>query len=328
MPIQSLTWTPEQRLRLLDQRTLPHHVQYLECVTYEEVIAAIKSMAVRGAPAIGVAAAFGVVLAAKQGAALETALAALRAARPTAVNLMWALDQMAAVTPRTVTTLLAKAQFLYEDDVRINKAIGEQAQALIPEKAQAIHHCNTGFLATVDYGTALGALRIAHERGKNIHVYLDETRPRLQGASLSAFELKTLGVPHTLIVDSAAAWVMRTRQIDFCIVGCDRVAANGDTANKIGTYALALAAKAHGVPFYVACPISTIDRQTPDGTAIHIEEREAAEVTILAGTRLSPEETPVFNPAFDVTPASLITAIITENGVLRAPFEESMASLV
>jgi methylthioribose-1-phosphate isomerase len=316
-----LRWQ-ENALHLLDQRLLPHRTDYIECRDWQTVAEAITGMAVRGAPAIGVAAAFGVVLAARQGADVQEALAGLRRTRPTAVNLMWALDAMAAVIPATpearlAEALLAKAQALYAEDVAINRSIGEYAQALIPANAHAIHHCNTGYLATVDYGTALGALRIAHEQGKNIHVWLDETRPRLQGAALSAFELQSLGVPHTLMVDSAAAHLMRTRRIDLCIVGCDRVAANGDTANKIGTYALALAAKAHGVPFYVACPLSTLDLATPDGAAIPIEERDSKEITHIAGHPICPAGTATFNPAFDITPGSLITAFVTEKGIVR-----------
>jgi methylthioribose-1-phosphate isomerase len=323
MNFHSLEWQG-QALRLLDQRQLPHRTAFVTCTTAEDVAEAIRSMTVRGAPAIGVAAAFGVVLAAQTGADVAAAAALLRATRPTAVNLMWALDRMLAVSPRTPAALLSAAEQLYAEDIAVNRRIGEHAQALIPDGAVAIHHCNTGALATVGYGTALGALRIAHESGKRIQVYLDETRPRLQGASLSAYELRAFGVPHTLIVDSAAAHVMRTRTVDLCIVGCDRVAANGDVANKIGTYALALAAKAHNVPFYVACPLSTLDLSTPSGDAIEIEERAATEITHIGSQPICPEGTPVFNPAFDVTPAELVTAIITEYGIVRPPFTEGL----
>jgi len=326
MRFYSLEWQGSA-LRLLDQRALPHATVFVTCTTAADVADAIRSMTVRGAPAIGVAAAFGVVLAALRGEDVAAAAALLRATRPTAVNLMWALDRMLAVVPATPATLLAEAQRLYAEDIAVNRQIGAFAQELIPDGAVAIHHCNTGALATVDYGTALGALRIAHERGKKLHVYLDETRPRLQGAGLSAYELKTFGVPHTLIVDSAAAHVMRTRKVDFCIVGCDRVAANGDVANKIGTYALALAAKAHNVPFYVACPLSTLDLQTPNGAAIDIEERAASEITHIGGQLICPEGTPVFNPAFDVTPAELVTAIITEKGIVRPDFVKGLRAI-
>jgi methylthioribose-1-phosphate isomerase len=287
MQFHSLEWQGNA-LRLLDQRQLPHATVFVTCATAAQVAEAIQNMTVRGAPAIGVAAAFGVALAALRGEDVATAAARLRATRPTAVNLMWALDRMLAVTPQTPAALVAEAERLAAEDIAVNRRIGEHAQALIPDDAVAIHHCNTGALATVDYGTALGALRIAHESGKRLQVYLDETRPRLQGASLSAYELRAFGVPHTVIVDSAAAHVMRTRRVDFCIVGCDRVAANGDVANKIGTYALALAAKAHGVPFYVACPLSTLDLNTPNGDAIDIEERAAAEITHVGGQLICP----------------------------------------
>jgi methylthioribose-1-phosphate isomerase len=327
MTFHSIEWQGDT-LRLLDQRRLPHETVFIACTTASAVAEAIHTMTVRGAPAIGVAAAFGVVLAAYRGEDIPAAAALLRATRPTAVNLMWALDRMLAVTPRTPAALLDRAQQLYDADIAVNRRLGAQAQALIPDGAVAIHHCNTGALATVDYGTALGALRIAHEQGKRIHVYLDETRPRLQGAGLSAYELRAFGVPHTLIVDSAAAHVMRTRRVDFCIVGCDRVAANGDVANKIGTYALALAARAHGVPFYVACPLSTLDLATPDGSAIAIEERAATEITHVAGRLICPEDTPVFNPAFDITPAELVSAIITEQGIVRPPYGAELRSLL
>jgi methylthioribose-1-phosphate isomerase len=327
MRFHSLEWQGAA-LRLLDQRLLPHQTVFVTCTTAIDVAEAIRNMTVRGAPAIGVAAAFGVVLAALAGADVARAAAMLRATRPTAVNLMWALDRMLAVVPQTPVALLAEAERLYAEDIAVNRQIGEHAQALIPDGAVAMHHCNTGALATVDYGTALGALRIAHESGKRIHVYLDETRPRLQGAGLSAYELNAFGVPHTLIVDSAAAHVMRTRKVDFCIVGCDRVAANGDVANKIGTYALALAAQAHNVPFYVACPLSTLDLSTPDGAAIDIEERAATEITHVAGQLICPAGTPVFNPAFDVTPAALVTAIITEKGIVRSPYSKGLRQVI
>ena len=327
MSLQSIAWR-NGALHLLDQRFLPCCTSFLVCTRWQEVAEAIAAMAVRGAPAIGVAAAYGLVLAAQQGEDVPHAAAALKATRPTAVNLAWALSRMLAAPSHAPAVLLEAAHALFAEDVAVNKAIGQHAQSLFPGNAVAIHHCNTGSLATVDYGTALGVLRIAHEQGRGIHVFLDETRPRLQGASLSAYELQAYGVPHTLMVDSAAAHVMRTRHVDFCIVGCDRVAANGDTANKIGTYSLALAAKAHNVPFYVACPTSTLDLNTPDGDAIPIEERDAREVSHICGQAVCPEGTAIFNPAFDITPAELITAIITEKGVIRPPYGPALAALI
>lgn len=318
--LQSILWK-DNALRLLDQRRLPFVTEYVTCDTSDAVAQAIEAMVVRGAPAIGVAAAFGMVLAAQRGENLDEKAAMLKAARPTAVNLMWAVDKMQQ-TP--VSDWEKTALTLYQEDVAVNQAIGQQAQRLIPENATVIHHCNTGSLATVDYGTALGAIRIAHELGKNIHVFLDETRPRLQGARLSAYECQAFGIPHTVIVDGAAPWVMKTRQVDLCIVGCDRIAANGDVANKIGTYALALAAKAHNIPFYVACPLSTLDLDTPQGEAINIEERSAQEITHIQAQPICPETTPVYNPAFDVTPAALVTAIVTEKGIIAPPYLDNL----
>jgi len=248
--------------------------------------------------------------------------------------LAWAVKRMIAIAKAEYETvaelklaLEQEAEKIYAEDIQINRQIGENAQELVPDRANVIHHCNTGALATVDYGTALGIIRIAHEQGKTIHAYLDETRPRLQGASLSAYELQAFGIPHTLIVDSASGHLMRTRKIDFCVVGCDRVAANGDVANKIGTYNLAIAAKAHGVPFYVACPISTIDLSVSSGDQIEIEERNAEEITHIQGVAIAPIGTKVFNPAFDITPAEYITAIITEKGILHPPYSQNLAQL-
>jgi methylthioribose-1-phosphate isomerase len=222
---------------------------------------------------------------------------------------------------------LAEAHAIADEDVKTNLAIGHNASTLIPENAKILHHCNTGSLATVDYGTALGIIRVAHETGKHVHAYLDETRPRLQGARLSAWELKQLGIPHTVIVDGASGHLMRAVGVDLCLVGCDRVAANGDTANKIGTYNLALAAAAHQIPFYVAAPTSTIDMTLPNGDVIPIEERSSAEITRIDGCQITPNDTPVLNFAFDITPAKYITAIITELGLAYPPYEESLARL-
>lgn len=343
-PFRSIEWTG-QTLRLLDQRRLPHETVYAEFHTYEAVAAAIQDMVVRGAPAIGVTAAFGLVLAAQQSKAatvevmqaeLRQAAAHLQQARPTAVNLSWALKRMllqveAVLTPAVEDmrrVLEQAAQQLYSEDVEINRQIGLQAQSLIPSPAEIMHHCNTGALATVDYGTALGAIRIAHEQGKQVHAFLDETRPRLQGASLSAYELQAYGIPHTVIVDSASGYLMRTRSIDLCIVGCDRVAANGDVANKIGTYNLAIVAKAHQVPFYVACPLSSVDIALASGDQIEIEQRSPEEITQIGDRTITPTGTAVFNPAFDITPAAYISALITEKGVILPPFEPKLRQLL
>ena len=327
---RALEWH-EGKLLLLDQKKLPHATEYVSHATYQEVISSIKNMTVRGAPAIGLAAAYGVCLAELEVASLPTnqkiseikkAISLLRLSRPTAVNLFWALDRMEKILERVgtediSTLLLNEAHTLYTEDRKTNIAIGEYGASLLPQSSQVSHHCNTGSLATSEYGTALGIIRIAHEQGKKIHVFVDETRPRLQGGSLTTYELSKLGISHTLIIDSAAAFVMQRNKIDACFVGCDRVAANGDTANKIGTYSLALAAKAHGVPFYVACPMSTIDFKSASGRDIEIEERDGSEITEIQGIKISPEGTKVYNPAFDVTPAAFITGIITERGVVR-----------
>jgi methylthioribose-1-phosphate isomerase len=317
-------------VRLLDQRRLPHETVYQVYADPAAMAEAIRDMVVRGAPAIGAAAAYALAFAARtmDAPALLAASRVLAAARPTAVNLAWAVDRMMRRLAADGPAALAdEAARIADEDVATNLAIAEHGQALVPDGATVIHHCNTGSLATIDYGTALGVLRVAHERGKRIHVFLDETRPRLQGAALSAWELAQLGIPHTVIVDGASGLVMARRSITCCIVGCDRVAANGDVANKIGTYNLALVARAHGVPFYVAAPGSTIDRATRRGADIEIEERSPAEVTHVGGAAIAPAGTPVFNPAFDVTPAELITAIITEHGILRPPYADALARL-
>ncbi len=331
---RTIDWKND-RLVLLDQRRLPEETVYLELESSEDVAWAIREMVVRGAPAIGAAAAFGIALAALRGEDLAAADERLRKARPTAVNLFWALDRMKAIwegsseTPEALSQrLVEEARRIAEEDVAANQAIGQNALPLIPEGAKILHHCNTGALATVDYGTALGIIRIAHEAGKRVHAFLDETRPRLQGARLSAWELKELGIPHTVIVDGAAAHVMKKFGIDLVVVGADRIAKNGDTANKIGTYALAIAARHHGIPFYVAAPTSTVDLATPSGEAIPIEERDPKEITHCGERRLVPEGSLVYNPAFDVTPAELITAIITERGVVYPPFEENLPRLL
>jgi methylthioribose-1-phosphate isomerase len=345
MSFRSIQWV-DGVVRMLDQRKLPAETVYNDYTTPEQVADAIRSMVIRGAPAIGAAAAYGLALVpwhdhsgdvAQVRAALQRADALLRASRPTAVNLFWALDRMmqrlADPALDTVEKLrqaaLAEAHAIAEEDVAINKAIARNALPLIPDRATIIHHCNTGSLATVDYGTALGIIRMAHEEGKDVFVLVDETRPRLQGARLTAWELMQYGVPFQIIVDSASGHFMRTRGVDLCVVGADRVAANGDVANKIGTYNLALAAHAHGVPFYVAAPTTTIDMATPTGDAIPIEERPPDEVTqVLGQCPIAPEGAPAANPAFDVTPARYITAIITEKGVVYPPFEENLARIM
>ncbi len=335
---RSIEWKKD-KLVLLDQRYLPEKAIYLELKTVDEVAQAIKEMIVRGAPAIGVAAAYGMVLCAQKlskndAEELQRADNLLRSSRPTAVNLFWALDRMKKIW-HGFTGSVDNLKFLLEkeaidierEDVEINKQIARNGVDLIPYGAKIIHHCNTGSLATVDYGTALGIIRYAHEIGKKIHVFLDETRPRLQGTRLSAWEMKELGIPHTVIVDGASGLVMKKFKIDLALVGADRIAANGDTANKIGTYNLAIVAKYHNIPFYVAAPTSTIDLQTLTGKDIPIEERNADEIRRIGYNQLVPQESLVFNPAFDVTPAELISGIITEKGIVYPPFEKNLRKL-
>lgn len=333
------------RVRMLDQRALPQEMVYLDLVSYQGVADAIRDMVIRGAPAIGVAAAYGLAVAAARSEAgdtaelrdeLATAARVLRAARPTAVNLGWALDR---VTDRLADpkldsverirqVALEEADTIAEEEKEASLQMGRNAQPLVPEGARILHHCNTGSLVSVGYGSALGVIRMAHEQGKEVHAYLDETRPRLQGARLSAWECQQQGIPHTVIVDGASGHVMRTIGIDLCVVGADRVVANGDTANKIGTYNLALAAQAHGVPFYVIAPTSTIDMNTPHGDEIEIEQRADREVTHVGEVQITPDDTPVLNIAFDVTPARYVTAIVTEVGIAYPPFEQSLAKLM
>ena len=279
-------------------------------------------MVVRGAPAIGVAAAYGMAMAAMQGDDLEAAAKLLKSARPTAVNLAWAVDQMTAVNGD-----LAVAERIHREDVEANMRMGRFGAELLGESATVLTHCNAGALATAGYGTALGVIRAAVEGGKHIAVFADETRPYLQGARLTAWELQRDGIDVTLITDNMSGHFFQQGKFDAVIVGADRIAANGDTANKIGTYTVAVLAHAHGVPFYVAAPISTIDLACPNGAQIPIEERSAEEVVDIYGTRVAPEGIHVRHPAFDVTPARLITAIITEGGVVRPPFEEGIRSL-
>jgi len=327
--MRSLEFDPQQHaLLVLDQTQLPHTTHYVTCRTAEDVAHAIRSMQVRGAPAIGVAAAYGMALAAHAGTDLSQAADMLRRTRPTAVNLQWALDRCLASQDRGAEALLELAHAMAEDDVAANKRIGAFGLELVPSNANVLTHCNAGALATVDYGTALGIVRAAHDAGRGIHVYVDETRPFLQGARLTAYELQQLGVPMTLITDNMAGHFMHRGKVDLVVVGADRIAANGDVANKIGTYSVAVLARENGIPFYVAAPTSTIDLAVQTGADIPIEERSASEVLQLGGTSIAPEGVEAAHPAFDVTPARLVTAIITERGVLRPPFSDSLARAV
>ena len=303
----------------------------MQLQAWQEVAEAIASMAVRGAPAIGIAAAWGVVLAARGGDDLPSAIKGLRASRPTAVNLGWALNRMQAAIGSTgsgdVEALAAVADAIQNEDRRLTQRLVDHGVSLLSQGCRVLHHCHTGAIATGGVGTALGVIASAHARGVLRHAWLDETRPRLQGAALSAWELGCLGVPCTVIVDGASGLLMRRGEVDAVMVGCDRVAANGDVANKIGTYNLALAARAHAIPFYVCAPSSSIDLATPDGDAITIEERDAEEVTHVRGVEVAAPGAQVWNPAFDITPAHLVSGLITEFGVLRSPYGEALSAL-
>ncbi len=342
---KSIEWLDSGTVRMLDQRKLPHETIYNDYENYADIAQAIKDMVTRGAPAIAVAASYGIAQTALRSDAgdvdalnseLASAMDTLAASRPTAVNLFWAIDRMkeriADPALDSVTALkdavIAEAHAIAEEDVEINKSIGRNAMPLVPDEATIIHHCNTGSLATMDYGTALGIVRMAHEQGKKVFALLDETRPRLQGGRLSAYELKEQGVPFKVIVDGASGHFMRRHGVDLCVVGADRVAANGDTANKIGTYNLAVVAHENGVPFYVAAPTTTIDMATKHGDEIEIEERHASEITHVRECQITPDDIEVGNPAFDVTPSKYITAIITEKGVVYPPFEEGLAKIM
>jgi methylthioribose-1-phosphate isomerase len=342
--MRTLEYDEQQRaLLLIDQTRLPHTTVLVPCRTPADIAHAIKSMQVRGAPAIGVAAAYGMALGAQAHTSddphafvedLERIATLLRQTRPTAVNLQWALDRTFAqgrAVAETIgvaeakTALLVLAHAMAEEDVAANRSMGAFGLDLVPSGANVLTHCNAGALATVDYGTALGVVRAAHEAGRGIHVYVDETRPFLQGARLTAWELQQLGVPMTLITDSMAGHFMNRGKVDLVIVGADRVAANGDVANKIGTYSLAVLARENGIPFYVAAPTSTVDLSLKSGAEIPIEERSSREVTEVSGSSIAPAGVTAAHPAFDVTPARLVTAIITELGVLREPYEQSLA---
>ena len=343
--IPTLAWTPEG-VRFIDQTKLPLEESYVLTTSYEQVADVIVTMVVRGAPAIGVSAAYGVALGAKTTKAKTLAefapefdriCARLAGTRPTAVNLFWAIDRMKRLYAERVTSgdtlaqvqekLLSEAHAMYEEDIAACKAMGAFGGALLPDEGGVLTHCNAGALATCGYGTALGVIRSAVEQGKQIHVYADETRPFLQGARLTAWELMADGIPTTVICDNMAASLMRAGKIQAVVVGADRIAANGDFANKIGTYNVAILAKEHGIPFYCAAPWSTIDLATETGDAIPIEERSAVEVTHHGGKQLTPHGVGICNPAFDVTPAKYVTAIFTERGVLRAPYAESLREM-
>ena len=334
--ITPMRWERD-RLLLLDQTLLPGEEHMREYTRWQDVADAIRTLVVRGAPAIGCAAAFGVVLAARQSSAddadalvrdLEEALKGLAATRPTAINLFWALDRMRGVAlaehalppPVLKERLLVEAKAILEEDVAGNRALGAHGAALVPERARILTHCNAGALATAGYGTAGGVIRAAHERGRVALVWVDETRPVMQGSRLTAWEMVKEGIPHRLIADVAAGFVMQRGEVDLVVTGADRNAANADTANKIWTNSVAVLAKHHGIPFYVAAPFSTIDSSIPSGAAIPIEERDGDEVRRTGGRLTAPSETPVYNPAFDVTPAELIAGIITERGVFRFPY--------
>jgi methylthioribose-1-phosphate isomerase len=327
---------------MIDQTRLPSEELYVTCRNYNEVADAIRTMVIRGAPAIGVAAAMGVAIGvaqAEDSANLDAHVAAicdeLASTRPTAVNLFWGIDRMKRLYAsirhlpwdRIRDRLITEAILVREEDIEINKAIGRHGAPLVPDGRTVLTHCNAGALATAGYGTALGVVRAAIEMGKDIDVYADETRPFLQGARLTVWELQRDGIRATLITDNMAGHFLHSGRIGCVIVGADRIAANGDVANKIGTYGVAVLAKENNVPFYVAAPVSTLDLTLPDGTHIPIEERGAAEVTHLQGIRVAPEGTEVRNPAFDVTPNRYVTAIITEKGVARAPYTESLREL-
>ncbi len=331
--IPTVEWKDHQ-VRILDQSLLPGEVCFLDCTDYVSVAEAIRELKVRGAPAIGVTAALGIALGAEQYTQssfegfqqhMDQVCEVLAATRPTAVNLFWAVDRMKRVLAVTSLTNVAEAQQLLlnealailEEDVRVNRTLGKYGAAIIQDGDSILTHCNAGALATAGYGTALGVVRAAWEDGKKLHVFADETRPVLQGARLTAWELQQDGIPVTLITDNMAGALMQKHRVQCCVVGADRIAANGDVANKIGTYSVAVLAKAHGIPFYVAAPLSTIDLATSNGDGIPIEERNPSEVTQLYGSRvIAPVGVSVWNPAFDVTPAHLITGIITERGIL------------
>jgi len=343
MPISTIQWIGG-KVRIIDQLQLPEKLVYLDMGDFKVLGEAIQKLRIRGAPAIGIAGAMGVALAAHQYEDknrksyienLRKAISYLRSTRPTAVNLFWALERMQRVVDslreESVSTikerLVEEALAILEEDRHVCRQIGQHGAYLLPQEAAVLTHCNAGALATADYGTALGIIYAAVDMGKKIKVYVDETRPLLQGSRLTAWELKASGIDVTLICDSAAGYLMKQGKVYCVLVGADRIAGNGDTANKIGTYTLAVLAKKHSIPFYVAAPVSTFDFSIPSGDGIPIEERESKEVSFGFGFRIGPENVDVYNPAFDVTPRDLITAFVTERGVLCPPYTESMKKL-
>lgn len=340
--LQTVSWI-DGKLRLIDQTLLPHKLRYIDYEDWRTAAEAITTMVVRGAPAIGCTAALGMALGARSivtddwnlfRAEMEEIARVTKSARPTAVNLAWAVDRILRVIDRFEGSVEQakwaaedEAVAMLDEDLTVNRTLGRHGAELVPDNGTVLTHCNAGALACVGFGTALGVVRAAVEAGKSVRVIADETRPRLQGMKLTAWELMQEGIPVTVIADNMAAVLMREGKIDCVVVGADRIAANGDTANKIGTYNVAVLAKHHGIPFYVAAPFSTIDMSLPDGSGIPIEERALQEVTHLDGVRIAPEDAHVWNPAFDVTPNALITAIITEKGVVRQPYKENLRSL-
>ena len=342
MELQTVWWESDA-VCLIDQTRLPHVQAVVRCTTVPETADAIRRMVVRGAPAIGVTAAYGMALAAQQSsdmtnsailAALDAAKSTLDAARPTAVNLAWATERIVRVaqaqqapTTDLRTLVLDEARAIHAEDLAMCHAIGDHGAALLSEGSRILTHCNAGGLATAGYGTALAPIRTAHAQGKHLHVLVDETRPFMQGSRLTAWELQQAGIPMTLITDNMAGYFMRRGEVDCIIVGADRIVANGDVANKIGTYSLAVLARAHGLPFYVAAPSSTVDLRIADGDGITIEQRNPDEVTHMGGQLVAPEGVVAAHPAFDVTPHTLIDAIITEQGVIYPPYEVNLPRL-
>jgi methylthioribose-1-phosphate isomerase len=341
--IQTLEWT-DSGVRFIDQTKLPMEETYVNCRTADQVADVIRDMVVRGAPAIGVAAAMGIALGVKNAKAetvgelkpeFDRVCELIGKTRPTAVNLFWAIRRMrekfellrVRPLPQLRQAMIEEAQRMHAEDIAANQAMGQFGATLMPSSGGVLTHCNAGALATCGYGTALGVIRAAVEQGKKIHVYADETRPFLQGSRLTAWELMKDGIPTTVISDNMAGAMMSKGKIGAIVVGADRIAANGDVANKIGTYTVAVLAKEHGIPFYVAAPLSTIDFETPDGSKIPIDQRNSREVTHFAGKQVTPDGVSIENPAFDVTPSKYVTAIVTEKGIARAPYIDSLQKL-
>ena len=341
--IETLEWTP-RGVVFIYQTKLPTEEVYVTCTTHQQVADVIRNMVVRGAPAIGVAAAMGIALGVKNSTAengaefkrdFDEICETIRQTRPTAVNLFWAIQRMREKfeslsgqgIPQIKQALMEESQRMHAEDIAANQAMGKHGATLMPSSGGVLTHCNAGALATAGYGTALGVIRAAVEAGKKIHVYADETRPFLQGSRLTAWELMKDGIPTTVISDNMAGVMMQQGKIGAIVVGADRIAANGDVANKIGTYTVAILAKEHGIPFYVAAPISTVDLQTADGSKIPIEQRNKREVSHIAGKQMVPDGVEIENPAFDVTPAKYVAAIITERGIARAPYKVSLQEL-